>query len=291
VTPRHAVLLGALAALWGSSYLLIKYALRGFSPAEVVFGRAVLAAGVLLIVCRMQNGAAQEGLKDVRRRPLHALALGGIAIAMPFLLISYGEKAVPSGLTAIFIAPASIFVALLAPLLDRSERLEPRHWVGLVLGLGGVALLFGVESVSSLSVVLGSLAIIGAAMCYALGSYFLKINYPGVPAVTSSTFATGAAALITVVPAAATAHHSAPGLGAVAALVALGVAHTALAFVIFYKLIGTLGAGRANLVAYLAPPFALGYGAALHGEHIGPAAVLGLVLILSGVWLASRGRR
>jgi drug/metabolite transporter (DMT)-like permease len=112
-----------------------------------------------------------------------------------------------------------------------------------------------------------------------------------VPAVATSTFATGAAALITLAPAAATAHHSAPGLGAVAALVALGVAHTALAFVIFYKLIGSIGAGRANLVAYLAPPFALVYGAALHGEHIGPAAVVGLVLILTGVWLASRGRR
>jgi drug/metabolite transporter (DMT)-like permease len=291
VTPRHAVLLGALAALWGSSYLLIKYALRGFSPAEVVFGRAALAAAVLLVVCRVQNGPARAALQDARRRPLHAFALGGIAIAVPFLLISYGEKAVPSGLTAIFIAPASIFVALLAPLLDRSERLEPRHWVGLGLGLGGVALLFGVESVSSVSVVLGSLAIVGAAGCYALGSYFLKINYTGVPAVATSTFATGAAALITLAPAAATAHHSAPGLGAVAALVALGVAHTALAFVIFYKLIGSIGAGRANLVAYLAPPFALVYGAALHGEHIGPAAVVGLVLILTGVWLASRGRR
>ncbi|MCW3064123.1 MAG: family transporter [Solirubrobacterales bacterium] len=291
MSARQAALLGSLAALWGSSYLLIKYALRGFSPAEVVFGRAVLAAGVLLVVCRLQGGTAQAALSDVRRRPLHALALGAIAIAIPFLLISFGEKAVPSGLTAIFIAPASIFVAALAPLLDPSERLEPRHWVGLALGLGGVALLFGVESVSSFGVLLGSLAILAAAACYALGSYVLKWGYPGVPAVATSTFATGAAALLTVVPAAATAHHSAPGLGAVAALVALGVAHTALAFVIFYWLIGSLGAGRANLVSYVAPPFALGYGAALHGEHIGPAAVVGLVMILGGVWLASRGRR
>jgi drug/metabolite transporter (DMT)-like permease len=290
VSARHGALLGALAALWGSSYLLIKYALRGFSPAEVVFGRSALAAVVLVVVCRVQRGPARAALADVRRRPRQALALGAIAIAVPFLLISYGEKAVPSGLTAIFIAPASIFVALLAPLLDQSERLEPRHWVGLALGIGGVALLFGVESVSSVSVVLGSLAILGAAACYALGSYVLKHNYPGVPALATSTFATGAAALLTLAPAAATAHHGAPGAGAVAALVALGVAHTALAFVIFYGLIGSIGAGRANLVAYLAPPFALGYGALLHGEHVGPAAIVGLVLILTGVWLASRGR-
>jgi drug/metabolite transporter (DMT)-like permease len=291
VTPRQAALLGALAALWGSSYLLIKYALRGFSPSEVVFGRAVLAAGVLIVVCRMQGGPARAALADARRRPWHALALGAVAIAVPFVLISFGEKAVPSGLTAIFIAPASIFVALLAPLLDHSERLEPRQWGGLVLGLGGVALLFGVESVGSVSVVLGSLAILGAAACYALGSFVLKHNYPGVPALTTSTFAAAAAAVLMLVPAAATAHHGAPGAGAIAALVGLGVAHTALAFVIYYRLIGELGAGRANLVSYLAPPFALAYGAALHGEHVGPAALVGLVAILAGVWLASRGRR
>jgi len=160
VSARHAALLGLLAALWGSSYLLIKYVLDGFSPAEIVFGRAALAAVVLVPLCALRGGATRARLADVRRRPGLALVLGTLFVAAPFLLISFGELHVPSGLTAILIAPSLVTlpVALLAPATDS------------------------------------------------------------------------------------------PDAGDWAALVALGVTHTALAFLIFYELIGAVGAGRATCV-------------------------------------------
>lgn len=91
MSARHAALLGLLAALWGSSYLLIKYALDGFSPAEIVFGRAALAAVVLVPLCALRGGATRARLADVRRRPGLALGLGTLFVAAPFLLISFGE--------------------------------------------------------------------------------------------------------------------------------------------------------------------------------------------------------
>jgi drug/metabolite transporter (DMT)-like permease len=287
VTPRQAALLGVLAALWGSSYLLIKYALAGFSPGEVVWGRAAIAALVLVPVC-LGRPATRAALRATARRPRPVLLLGLLAVATPFLLISYGETAVASGLTAIFIAPSPIFVAALAPLLDPSERLRPAGWAGLAVGLAGVALLVGVESLGSLDELLGSIAILTAALSYALGSYVVKDRFAGVPPIAASACSLTAAALLVTPVAAATARGSAPGLGAVAALVALGAAHTALAFVIFYELIANVGAGRANLVSYLTPPFALAYGASLRGEPITPASLGGLALILAGVALASR---
>ena len=290
MTPRHVALLGTLAAIWGSSYLLIKYALRGFSPAEIVCVRAAGAALVLWPLCRLRGGATRAGLSDIRLRPFVALGLGAIAVAAPFLLISFGEREVPSGLTAILISPSPIFVALIAPLVDTSERIRGQQWIGLVAGLGGVALLVGVESVSTLAQFLGAVAILGASACYAAGSFVVKGAYRGTPPLVTSTFAVSGAAVLTLPFAAATAEHGAPGAGPIAALIALAIVHTGLAFIIFYTLISQVGAGRANLVSYLAPPFALAYGAIFLSEDISAASIGGLVLILGGVALASRRR-
>ena len=118
----------------------------------------------------------------------------------------------------------------------------------------------------------------------------VKGPFAGVPAITTSAISCAVGAALTLPVAAATAHGSAPGLRAVLAVLALGVVGTALAFVIFYRLIAEVGAGRASLVSYLAPGVALVYGAALLDEHVGWAAVLGLGLILGGVFAAGRRR-
>lgn len=290
MTPRHAALLGLLAAIWGASYLLIKYALEGFSPGEIVFLRTALAALVLVAVLRLQGGEAWRALTAAPRRPTTALLLGVTAIAAPFLLITYGEKVVPSGLTAVLIAPASLFVAGFAFFLDREEAIDRPQAVGLVAGLVGVALLVGVESVSSLAQFLGAVAILGASACYALSTFVVKGRYHGSPAIAVSAISCAVAALLTLPLAAATTHPGTPGLRAVLALVALGVLGTALAFVIFYRLMAEIGAGRASLVSYLAPGVALVYGALLLDEEVGWAALAGLALILGGVAIASRRR-
>jgi drug/metabolite transporter (DMT)-like permease len=160
----------------------------------------------------------------------------------------------------------------------------------MLVGLAGVALVVGVESISTLGQFLGALAMIGAAMSYALSSFVVKRRYRGLTAVQTSLVSISVASLLTLPFAAATLPDEMPGLGAVAAVVALGVVGTALAFVIFYKLIAEVGAGRASLVSYLAPGVALFYGGVFLDEAVTAAALAGLALILGGVAVASRPR-
>jgi drug/metabolite transporter (DMT)-like permease len=287
MSPRHIVLLGSLAAIWGGSYLLIKYALEDLSAPMIVWARTAIAALVLLVAL---GGAARGVFADMRRRPGWALLLGTVSVAAPFLLITFGELEVPSGLTAVLISPAALFVALFAPFIDPSERIDRRQAVGLVVGLAGVAIVVGVESISTLWQFLGALAMVGAAVFYALGSFVVKGRYRRLTSMQTSFVSLSVASLLTLPIAIATAPSEMPGLGAIAAVVALGAVGTALAFVIFYKLIAEVGAGRASLVSYLAPGIALFYGAVFLDEAITAAAIAGLALILGGVALASRRR-
>ena len=288
MSPRHAGLLAALAAIWGGSYLLIKYALEDLSAPMIVWARTAIAAVVLAVVLR---GAVRGALADMRRRPGWAATLGFVAVALPFSLITFGEHEVPSGLTAVLISPAALFVALFAPFIDPSERIDRRQGLGMFTGLVGVAIVVGVESISTLEQFLGALAMVGAAACYALGGFVVKRRYGRLTSIQASFVSISAASLWTLPAAAATVPTETPGLGAVAAVIGLGVVATALAFVIFYTLIAEVGAGRASLVSYLAPGVALFYGAIFLDEAITPAAIGGLVLILGGVALASRPRR
>jgi drug/metabolite transporter (DMT)-like permease len=291
VTPRQAGLLGVVALVWGSSYLLIKYALEGFSPGEMVFLRAALSAAALVPLCWLRGGATRGALRAGIRRPRPALAVGLLFIAAPFVLISYGEKVVPVGLTAILISPAPIFIAAAAPLVDDDERLAGSQWLGLVAGVTGIALLVGVESIGSLDQFLGAMAMVGAAACYAAAGYVVKLAFAGVPSLVTSALAVSTAALITLPLALATASGATPGAGAIVATVVLGLVNTALTFVIYYGLIGEIGAGRAALVTYLTPPVSLALGIVFRDEAITAAVIAGLALILAGVWLASRNPR
>jgi drug/metabolite transporter (DMT)-like permease len=288
MTARQTCLLAALAAIWGGSYLLIKYALEDFSAPMIVWARTAIAALVLLIVLR---GDVRGALADMRRRPSSAVLLSMLAISVPFLLITFGELEVPSGLTAVLISPAALFVALFAPFIDPSERIDRRQGVGMMVGLAGVALVVGVESISTLAQFLGALAMVAAAASYALSGFVVKGRYKRLTSIQTSFVSISVAALMTLPVAAATPPTEVPGLRAVLAVIALGAIGTAAAFVIFYKLISETGAGRASLVAYLAPGVALFYGAVFLDEAITAAALAGLVLILAGVALASRRRR
>jgi drug/metabolite transporter (DMT)-like permease len=290
MSTRHATLLGALALVWGGSYLLIKYALDGFSAAMIVSLRGLIASGVLFVVLRSQ-GLASATLRDVRERPKWALILAITAVAAPFLLITFGEHVVPSGLTAVLISPASLFVALLAPFILPSESIDRRQAVGMFLGLAGVALVVGVESVSSTKEFLGALAMIGAAFFYGLSGFVVKGRYGTLAAVQTSWISVTIAGIITLPIGIATTPGHTPTAGAIASVVVLGAVGTAIAFVIYYELINGIGPARAALVSYLAPGVALFYGAIFLDEAVTVAAVGGLVLILGGVAIASRPKR
>ena len=134
---------------------------------------------------------------------------------------------------------------------------------------------------------LGALAMLAAAAFYAISGFIVKRRYGALAAVQTSWVSVTVAGVVSLPAAVATAPDHVPGVRALAAVLALGVVGTALAFVIFYVLIAEVGAGRASLVSYLAPGVALFYGALLHGEAITVAAVAGLALILTGVAFAS----
>jgi drug/metabolite transporter (DMT)-like permease len=158
----------------------------------------------------------------------------------------------------------------------------------MLMGLAGVALVVGVESVSSVGELLGSLAMIGAAASYAISGFIVKARFGRLSSTQTSFVSIASASVMTLPLAAGTLPHHVPGVRAIAAVVWLGAIATALAFVIYYKLMMEIGPARASLVSYLAPGVALFYGALVLDEAITPASIGGLVLILAGVAVASR---
>lgn len=265
--------------------MFIKVALDDLGPVAIVFARTALGAAVLAPV------AASRGALAPARGALGAIAaLALMQIVAPFLLITVGEQHISSSLAGILVSAAPIFTALLAMRFDEAERSRGWGLAGVVIGIAGVALLFGVDLTGGWSQVGGGLAVLAASLGYAVGALFLKHRLRGVPplGIVTATMAVSALALVPVLPFALPGH--APGPDTVGALLMLGAGGTGLAFLIFYTLIADVGPARASLVAYVAPGFAVLYGAALLGESITVATVAGLVLILAGSYLAAEGR-
>jgi drug/metabolite transporter (DMT)-like permease len=291
MTPRQIGLLVLLSALWGSMFLLVKYALMDLSAVEVAFFQAVIGTFGLFVIVNVQGGEARAKLGDILRRPKPALLLGALAIAAPFTLISLGELIVPSGLAGVLASMAPMFIALFAPLLDPSMKTNRRQVAGLVVGLLGVGLVVGVHLIGSLGQFLGALALLGAAASGALSSFVVKLQYKdkGIPASTTSFFALAVASVLTLPVAVVTAPRELPGVRAVLAVIVLGLGCTALAYMLYYRLIDNVGEERAALANYLTPAFALFYGVLLLGEALTVWAVIGLILIIAGAEITLRG--
>jgi drug/metabolite transporter (DMT)-like permease len=282
---RAWLLLLLLGAIWGASYLLIKVGLRDLSPAMVAFVRVALAALVLVPLAIAQGALAGAGSR------VGWLGLvGAVQVAGPFLLISAGEEEISSALAGILVASSPLFTALLAIWVDHEERSQGLRLGGVVVGFLGVALLLGVDLGDEGSALLGGLFVVLASLGYAIGGFLVKHKLVGVPPVGMSATVMVASTLCLLPVALATAPDEAPGLGPAAAVAALGVVGTGIAFVIFYSLIGWVGPARAFVVTYIAPAFAVVYGAALLDEAITAATLGGLALILAGSWLAAEGR-
>jgi drug/metabolite transporter (DMT)-like permease len=286
MSRRSWVMFGLLSAFWGASYLFIKVALEDdMAPAFIVFARCALAAMVLLPV------AAHIGaLRGLRERLGLLVVLAFIQVTAPFMLITIGEQEITSSLTGILVASAPIFTFLLAFVLPGAERAGALSLLGVAIGIGGVALLLGVDTPGGTSAVVGGLLVVLAPLGYGIGAWFLKRRLPGVQPV-GAVGATSAATALMVLPFAAfqVPDHS-PGIDAVASLVALGVLGTGLAFVFFYSLVASEGPAKASLVAYIAPCFSVVYGVTLLDERFTVATATGLVLIVGGSWIAAEGR-
>ncbi len=213
MTLRQIGQLVLMSALWGAVFMLIKYALVDFSPVEVAFFQAAIGAVGLLAIVLFQGGRARAMMGDILRRPLPAILLGLLAIAVPFILISLGELSVPSGLAGVLVSSTPMFVAVFAPRFDRSVEINRIQAIGLIVGLVGVALVVGLQSVSSFGQLLGALAILGAAASGAISSFIVKLQYrdKNVPPSTTTFFALSVGAVLVAPFAAITASGDAPG--------------------------------------------------------------------------------
>lgn len=291
MTLRQIGQLVLMSALWGAVFLLIKYALVDFSPVEVAFFQAAIGAVGLFAIVLYEGGRARAMMGDILRRPLPAVLLGLLAIAAPFILISVGEISVPSGLAGVLLSSTPMFVAVFALRFDRSAEINRVQAVGLIVGLVGVALVVGLQSVSSVSQLLGVLAILGAAASGAISSFVVKLQYrdKNVPPSTTTLFSLGVGAMLVAPFAAFAASGDPPGARAIIAVIVLGLFCTALTFMLYYQLIAEVGEDRAALGNYLTPIFALFYGVILLSEPLTIAAILGLALIIVGAEITLRG--
>ena len=278
--------MGVTAAVWGASYMFIKIALDdGVRAPSIVFLRVVFGAIVLVPLALRSGGFA--GIRAVRG---WAFAVGMTQVALPFLLITYGERWIPSSLTAILVSAAAIFVVLLSPWLAQGDTLRGWGIVGIVLGMIGVAVLFGVDLGDDPNAVLGGFMVLLASVLYAVASIWVRTRLPGVAPIGIAASTMIAAAIATLPAAAAQPPEQMPSLGTWAALAALGTGGTGLAFLLYYTLIADIGVSRASVVAYLAPMFAVTYGALFLHEAISVGTVGGLILILTGSYAAVEGR-
>ncbi len=275
----------ALGAIWGASYLFIAIGLRDLSPGMVAFVRVALAAAVLVPLA-----IAQDALSGARRYLGWLVLVAAVQVAGPFLLISAGEQEIASSLAGILVAAAPLWTAVLAIWVDHEERSQGLRLVGVLVGFAGVGLLLGVDVGGSGSELLGGLAVVAAALGYAIGGLLVKHRLTGMAPVGMSGLVMTASALLLLPIAIGTAPDSFPSLGPIAAVAALGVVGTGAAFVIFYWLISSVGPARTFIVTYVAPGFAIVYGAIFLSEEITAATIAGLALILAGSWLSVEGR-
>jgi drug/metabolite transporter (DMT)-like permease len=229
-------------------------------------------------------------LRGLRRRWRPILAYAAAEIVVPFPLIAFGERHVSSSLAAILIAAVPLTIALLALRFDPSERVDGRRLAGLVVGLAGVVALVGLDVAGSASELLGTACVLVAVLGYAAGPMILRAHLGDVDPRGLVTASLAVAAVLLAPLALAGAPRALPSAGVLASIAVLGVACSALAFVLFATLIQEVGAGRASVITYIAPTVAVALGVTLLGESLGVGAIAGLLLILAGSWLSTDGR-
>ena len=281
MSRRHVIMLLALAALWGSSFMFIEIALRDLAPSTLILLRMASGAVALAVWIAF----AGHGFGALRRyvRPLALLGL--VNTAVPFFLITWGQQYIDSGLASIFNASAPLFTALFALGYDRSQRSTGMRLVGILVGFSGVVLLVGFELSGGERAVAGGLAVVGAAACYGIGGLYAGRRFAGLP---PSLVALGALLWSSafVLPF-GIAQASVPGWESILSVLYLGVAATGAAYLLYFGLIAGAGASKAVLVTYLVPSLALGYGAVFLDEEVTAIAIAGLALVLAGVALGT----
>ena len=286
MNSRAKIAFAAIAILWGIPYLLIKIAVdAGITPAFLAWARVVMGAAILLAI------SDRKGLGTIVRERWKWIALFALAeIVIPFPLMAVGEQHVDSSVAAILVASAPLFVALLALRFDHTERVGGWRLTGLLVGLAGVVMFVGIDFAGRRDELFGALAILVCAFFYAVGPMVLKKKLSDLDPRSSMGISLVFGALMLTPLVALDPPRAIPSTVGIGAVVGLGVLCTAAAFVAYGVVITEAGAGRALVVTYINPVIAVGAGMLVRGERPGTGAVVGLVLILTGSWIATGGK-
>ena len=272
----------ALSILWGGTYFFAKVAVATLPPLTVVLVRVAIAAVALLVVVKA------SGLGVPRNAHLWRafLVMGAINNVIPFGLLFWAQTEIASGLAAILNATTPLFTVLFAHVAAPGERLTLARLAGILCGCLGVTLLVGPDALSGLGIgVLAQLACLAAAVSYAVAGLFGR-RFRGVPAPVTA-FGQVAASTVLTLPLVLVFDRPwalpAPGLHVWGALIGLGLLGTALAYILYFRILAAAGATNLLLVTFLIPVTAILFGVVLLGERLGLPAIAGMALIFAGL--------
>jgi len=274
----------AMGVIWGIPYLLIKVAVGGVPVPVLVESRVTIGAALLLPIALRRR---QLAVLRPHWRWLAVFAL--VEIVAPWLLLSDAELRLTSSLSGLLVASVPIIVAVLARLTGGTDRLSVIRWTGLLAGLAGVALLAGRGASGGDARSVGEVLLV--ALCYATGPLIASRKLGDLPPLGMTTACLAFAAVVYAPLAALTWPDTIPAASVLAAIIALAVVCTAVAFLVFFALITEVGPARASVITYINPAVAVTLGVLVLGEHLTAAMLAAFVLILGGSVLATRPAR
>jgi drug/metabolite transporter (DMT)-like permease len=280
MTQRGALLFAAMCVIWGIPYLLIKVAVEDMSPSVLVLGRTAIAAALLLPIA-----AARRELRPLLPYWKPIVAFAAVEIAIPWVLLGAAETKVSSSLTGLLIAAVPLVATVIA-MTTGTERLRPSGAAGLGLGVVGVAAIVGLDLAGAHVLPLAQFGLV--AVSYAVGPAILQRWLSGLPALGVIAVSLGVTALVYVPIAAFSFPSETPSAKALASVVALAVVCTAIAFLVFFALIGEIGPVRATVITYVNPAVAALLGVTILDERFTVGMGIGFALVLAGSVLATR---
>lgn len=281
--PRWAdyLLLLALASLWGASYTFIKIGVATIPPVTFIAARTAVAAMLLVAVAHLRGIRLPRDLGTWRQFAFQAV----MNSVVPFTLIAWAERTVDAGLAAILNSTSPIFTFLITWMVTRHEPTSPRKFLGVAAGLVGIMLIIGFDALRGFGTeIVAELAIVAATLCYAGAAIFGRRFHgldPMAPA--AGSLVVGAVLLAPLSLWVDRPWTLQPSTASLAALFGLAIFSTAVAFVIYFSLLKSLGSVGTTSQAYLRVPIGVMIGAIFLGETLDARDFLGLALVVAGV--------
>ena len=286
MNARSLVDLITLGAIWGASFLLIKIGVTEVSPIVFAAWRVIIGAATLLVALRGRGIALPRG----RRAWLDFGVTGLLGVALPFVAISWGTQHIDSGLSAILNATMPLFTVILAGLIGE-ERFTARRVAGVLTGFGGILVLTLPSLGNGLRTsLLGELAVVSAAMSYAVSILYARRRIMGQHGPMAASFGQVAAGALWLLPLMLLERPWAspwPSIQVIVALLIIGILGTGIGYILYYRLLAAVGATGTSLVTFVVPVFGIFWGWAILHEHLSWGAFVALGLILVGLVLVN----